>query len=605
MISISTSDDLTDFRAAWGGPKILGLLRAHGGRLLVNWPVGVGKSRSIDDVLEAAVQEGVYDLLVVLSPTWQLIEERRWVVEPPKDVRVVVLRPRPSKRCGRHRDEEWKRFETRGAGALARKDICGECPRRRGCDWHSQYGEFLRGARVIFATQSHLDRDPAFVRRLQGWTKAKKVLVILDEERVVLTCFRRRISAKSLAMFVGALAELKCENPTLELWRRVCSALKIQRASADLRCSDWKLPMLPPALAVEVQRTGFNLFHDAFRFIGYEISQFCRSPFASRELHPNGDVTFAAPPRIGTDLLIYSGTAIPEFCEFRLGVKLASPFSDVRFNHPDTRWYNLASAIGMRRYFSGNSDQILDFFAGLVAMRMREGRRPLLVSKKCFAADCAAGMTRRLKALGVKAHVVTGKWTEHQLQDPAVIPLITYGIVGVNLFEDFDTAYCLNSFYVSPEVLDSVVQDVLATDNYIPLRTHTGGVPLRRWVTVVNNSDGFCDVSTLANFALRQQELDVVTQAVGRVRPFTKPREVFTFQAAENPSRPYDREFLSLDEARRFFKIPAERQRRAETTSDKVQDAKAVGMSQAEVAKALRCSLRTVKRRWRAGATKP
>ena len=60
----------------------------------------------------------------------------------------------------------------------------------------------------------------------------------------------------------------------------------------------------------------------------------------------------------------------------------------------------------------------------------------------------------------------------------------------------------------------------------------------------------------LAQYALDQQELDVVLQAVGRVRPYTRPREVITFQCAAHPQLDYDREFNSIEEARQFFGIP-------------------------------------------------
>jgi hypothetical protein len=67
---------LDAFRGHLTGRYGLELLRQHGGRMLVQLVVGVGKSRWIDAVTRAAVEDGEYDLVVVLCPTRQLLEER-------------------------------------------------------------------------------------------------------------------------------------------------------------------------------------------------------------------------------------------------------------------------------------------------------------------------------------------------------------------------------------------------------------------------------------------------------------------------------------------------------------------------------------------------
>jgi hypothetical protein len=98
--------------------------------------------------------------------------------------------------------------------------------------------------------------------------------------------------------------------------------------------------------------------------------------------------------------VLYSGTAQPEFAHFRLGRDFVSPFAEYRFEHLDTVWYNLASRLGMRQHFPKNAPQLLDFFASLVARRLQEGRRPLLIAKQCFVEFCAREIERRLQELG-------------------------------------------------------------------------------------------------------------------------------------------------------------------------------------------------------------
>ena len=144
------------------------------------------------------------------------------------------------------------------------------------------------------------------------------------------------------------------------------------------------MPTFPIDWAVEVQARGWEAHDTRFRFLGHDLQQFGRSPLESRERHANGDLSFAAPPAVRGDVAIFSGTALPEFLRFRLGRDLACPFAGYRFGHPGTRWYNIASRLGMRAHFPGNADQILDFFASLVSRRLSEGRRPLLIAKKWF-----------------------------------------------------------------------------------------------------------------------------------------------------------------------------------------------------------------------------
>ena len=248
-------------------------------------------------------------------------------------------------------------------------------------------------------------------------------------------------------------------------------------------------------------------------------------------------MSFAAPPAVRGDVAIFSGTALSEFLRFRLGRDLACPFAGYRFGHPGTRWYNIASRLGMRAHFPGNADQVLDFFAGLVSRRLGEGRRPLLIAKKRFVGLCAAGLRRRLGEYHPSpVEIVTGDWDTIDLMRPDVIPLINFGMIGTNLFECFDCAYCLTGFYVNPEIVDTILQDVLASDGHLPIAIATEGSPRRRRARVADPRQRIYDVDRLAQYALDQQELDVVLQAVGRVRPYTRPREVVTFQCAGAPA---------------------------------------------------------------------
>ena len=376
--------------------------------------------------------------------------------------------------------------------------------------------------------------------------------------------------------------------------------LLLQAPTADLREPGWDFPPMEPGLALKVQQMGYRLYGDQFYFLAPMLEQFGKSDPASRERAKSGDIVFAASPvKLGMDTIIFSATTHPEFAKYRLGVDLVSPFDGYVFRHKGTTWVNINSRIGMGMYFIKNSEQILDLFACLVAARMREGKRCLLIAKKRLAEFCTAAIQRRLRAMGhSRCRVLYGDINDVVLQDPDVVPLIHYGTIGINSFEGFDCAFCLTGYYVYEDVVNSILQDVLASDIAVPIRIKTMGKPLRRWAGVVDLKHRFTNVHQLAPLALRQQELDTVIQAVGRVRPFTKPREIVTFQCDAHPALPYDHEFLGLAEARDFYGLATKRERGKAKTAQAVRKARQRGLKQHEAAKELGFSLRTVQRYW-------
>ena len=177
--------------------------------------------------------------------------------------------------------------------------------------------------------------------------------------------------------------------------------------------------------------------------------------------------------------------------------------------------------------------------------------------------------------------IVTDDWDATDLAAPDVVPLITFGLIGTNLFEHFDCAYCLTGFYVNAEIVDTILQDVLASDGHIPIAIRTEGSPRRRHARVADPRQRIYDVDRLAQLALDQQEMDVVLQAVGRVRPYTRPREIMLFQCAGHPQLDYDREFASIAEAREFFALPTRRERERDRNADRVRAARQAGMTPA------------------------
>ena len=555
---VAGPEALSEFRRGLTGERVALWLAEARGRLLIALPVGVGKTELlVKAVVHMMTVDRRHDLVVALVPRWDILNEilRRL----PPGLPRVVLEPRPRTRCG-DLDAPWAEYETSGCGLLARAELCRICPRRRGCPWPGQYGQGrLKGVGLVFATQHHLVLDPGFVGRLRRQAGAERVLVLLDESDLLVKPTRRTIGHGTLQQFLGAQEAvlLATERPTRAQRRWLDrSRLVAEAPTSDLQRGRWRFPRIVADWALAVQRTGRSLYGPAFRFPAYDLDHFARSDPPSRERPHGGDLQFACPADLGDDFIIFSGTIAKGLARYRLDPDhrrpgLYSPLEGYRFEHPGTRWYNIASIAGAAKYFPNNAPAILDFFAEKIARNIRDGRRTLLVAKKSFKDRCASTWRDRLRELGAgPVRIVTGDWDQADLDDPRTLPLINYGISGVNRFEGCDAAYCLTGYYVNEATVAGAVHDLDASTECYPVRIRTAADPPRRTATVEPPDDRETILPQVARWVLDQKEADVVVQAVGRVRPFTRPREVITFHAGALPEVRPTLQFRTLGQAR-------------------------------------------------------
>ena len=332
--------------------------------------------------------------------------------------------------------------------------------------------------------------------------------------------FHRTIAHRELEMFLESL-----EHLTNARWQKEKQEVDIpdRVALEGLRRTTCAVPVADAEVLFRLGARGADepvcsaTVH-LFRFLPFELSLFGRSPLdvqgAARERRCRH---LPRHRRSISDFIIYSGTAHGGFAKYRLGRDLASPFENHVFEHPDTRWYNIASRLGTRGNFPKNSPQILDFFAGLVSRRLAGRPTPHACRQEVFRRVLRSRDGE--PAAGARAQEDQGDhagFTIRQLADPNTIPIINYGVIGTNRFERFDGAYCLTGYYVNERVVNSVLQDVLASDVRVPIEITTGRPPCRRRAGTLHPDDQVYDVHTLAQYALDSQEIDTVIQAVGQ-----------------------------------------------------------------------------------------
>jgi hypothetical protein len=432
---------------------------------------------------------------------------------------------------------------------------------------------------------------------LRARTGADKMLALVDEADLIAAPAGSVITSRDLVRFRKALEFTNVQGEPFEgshrKWLKLVNALQ-GASTEDLQDRGWNFPQVRSDWALKVQRTGVELFGDDFRFPGFRLHDLTFALTGSRRRGQGGDIEFSNRPWLG-DCIIFTATSDIEFTRYRLGEEFVSAFPDHRFSHPDTRWYNLASRMGTRRHYVRHSNQVLDFFAELTVRRTAEGKRVLLIAKKCFTSICKEGLARRFKALGADLHVKTKHWSSNSLQDSRVVPLITYGMIGINLFESFDAVYCLTGYYISESIVDRCLQDLTRSDLRLPIKIETTGCPRRRRGAMVNPAHQYYDISRLVDRALKFKEDSTVVQAVGRVRPFTRAREVITFQMSQLPEVEYDKEFGTLSELRHYFDMPSGRQRKKDSRSSQIREHRLSGKTQSETARLLGISEKTVR----------
>src|SRR5690606_6934609 len=149
-----------------------------------------------------------------------------------------------------------------------------------------------------------------------------------------------------------------------------------------------------------------------------------------------------------------------------------------------------------------------------------------------------------------------------------------------------------------PQAIESALADLDPIDGgwRVSIRTYRNG---NRVAEVDNPAAKYTLVPSLAQDILDQKEADVIVQAIGRVRPFTKPREIITFHCGKLPTISFHAELDSLARVRVYFDILSRRDAERKKLAARIAFAQrmdAEGASLGQIAAELGVSKRTVSR---------
>jgi hypothetical protein len=591
---VRSEADLAGFRARELTPaKLLGALATHG-HVHVPLDPGVGKTDVCDRLIDEVRQHGPYDLIVYLTAQRQVIDERPFAV-PARGRRssragdVIVLRPRPKERCG-GLNARWEEFEKSGCSALGKDQLCAACPRRSRCDWPGQLTKrALAGKRIVAATQQYLQQVPDLIDRLRRATEAARVLVILDEAAFIDADMRVSIPMDDLNRNLRALkdASTVTRNPALSPWIDIVEDL----LDADAPLGKRSLFPLTHDLATAVQDAGVAAYGAAFRYRLFDVRELLRCP----SWRGVNDVGFIRRPRLDAhDYLILAAGMPISVARYRLDAPdLHEMYGGARFLHEDTRVFNLRCGLGAAVHFRRNAPQILFAAAQLLVELARNGKRAVLVSRKCFVDVVRETMQKYLRTLTGLPYRVVARATSADIANPHVVPVVTYGAVGTNRYESFDAAVAVNSFNMRSDTLDERINDTHEPQDEVrvAIDNEQGGRRARAkgYLARQQGYDG------LAREFHRHLELGVVVQALGRVRFATRPRLVVFFQDGDVPF-PTEREFRNLAQLREHLGLMDERSWSAQQLHSRAVALAAAGKTRAAIARELGVTERTISR---------
>jgi hypothetical protein len=543
---------------------------------LLNNPVGSGKSFLIDRLLEMPELYSVFDRVVCTANRWEILNERTFVensASAPSGVEVVVVYPRPITKCVEAGlNDRWKVYEDSHCYSLGRGALCTTCPNNTvssPCPWPRSIAQKVGDAQLIFLPDQHFDANPQ-VLRFMGGSGVRKTLLIADEGIFLTTPKVVEISAWDLQTYADLVSHVaqipkELKERTKEVAKTVRTANKKILASAEV---EFPSGLLKYQTAIQV--LGHQRYGATYRDISYALQALGFSRQHERWKTTKGSIRYLFRPYLkDCTLLVCSGQLNAKILKMKTKFeKVHAPLANLRVKLPEgTKVFNIKNSTGRLTHYldwttndgvlvPGNCHYVLAFFLRKIIWNLENGLTTVLVSKKGKPLEFAAEwLQEKLLDAGYSVTFVTGPYDKALIDPrPHVIPIITYGTYGVNLFSSYDCCYCINSYNINEGILVGNFFDGLPEESLPEIQIRKDSTGSR---TVLPNPALLGGLWEAINEMLQMMEKGVALQAVGRVRPYNYPREIILYanHSFANEFGTSYTEFATLEEAYQYFDL--------------------------------------------------
>jgi hypothetical protein len=472
---------------------------------------------------------------------------------------------RDSELCGPDRERQWKKLYALNLSLLGRSTICKSCPNQRRCAWYSNRTNVCR--RLVLQTQDRLFKNLDAI--------AASDLTILDELKFLDFDLQKRASRKSLEKFAKLLRDYDALTDLLMV------------ADAILTNGPRQPTVLQTNTAsIDVERRRNELFSFQYKLLNAEIYNFLPLVENQRNLeiyHRDSAIFYNDRPEIPGGLFVAGYGANQGLLEHYFGRPFVDLTPSSKYIHPGSRFYQLASSSTSHSKFMKNHRSragIYRFAAAQIASNQTIGKKTLLIAKSDATALILNELPKYFSRITQTRVAAYNKDNQNIFDGTSVIPLLHYGVEGINAFEDYDCVICLMAYNLPVEVVANQLRKLGAGRDIV--------------VEIVNKPSGLGrEVVTdpkipYASAVFDYLERHKVLQTVCRARPFTTPTEVFFAGRQEFEGAIV---FRDVREMARSLDLNSGVQKLA-----RCEALKNTGLTQAEIAKEMNCSERTISR---------
>lgn len=580
---VITEGNLPAFRSEQFAPEhVLGRLPGAESVLLFNEPPGIGKT-TLGRMLISAALDNDHDLVIFIAPTRAILTEL--ICQPDTTVQndqIVVLERRPSTECGAL-NGEWRQLEAASCAALGKDQLCRSCPRFNQCRWPDQIERIDQNTRLVLLTEQYLILNPGMIPSLIRRVAAVKPLVILDEALFLTQSQVHIITRRELETFAKTLGSVVVDHPlgatAVEWWRENLEFMLDRRVAVDHQPRFFPGGLEHATLAVQAH--GISSFGSDYKHLAHDLT-LLHSKVTTGQWQQDGSFEIAVRVDLGNaQTVVLAPYMEADLVAERLQREVVVANPGFLFRHSRTRVTNIRDGIGSARSMgdAAHRKRVIDTFAAMVLRNALHGKRTVLVAKKRFLTQIAQEIETFAQhaELPLRVHIVDADARVDQFS-ARDIPLINFGIVGINALKDFDAIFAVGSYNITDAHLTGVYNQSLPPDQRHQFRIRTQN--RLRGVESVNGGFSSRYHARRARSLHRTLERRVVLQAIGRARPFTSPTEVVLFQQDDFTSAFGEVEvFDTLGDLRSKLRLPTEAEVKRAVLGDKMRPHRRHGVS--------------------------
>lgn len=200
--------------------------------------------------------------------------------------------------------------------------------------------------------------------------------------------------------------------------------------------------------------------------------------------------------------------------------------------HSETRIINLSRSLAAASCFDKNASAIVNFTVDIILNRIDGNLTTALLMRTDHPDDPREGrqfLSRSVALLMAEFHrrgVIDVTFLPPgadlpDVPDPRCIPIVTYGMAGLNIFERYEALIAMHAYHIAPEAIANSAFDYLPPSKRPRLKFVKGDLRRLDWSHLPGVT---AEMRQTAEAMFVRLEIDATLQAAARVRFTIRPR---------------------------------------------------------------------------------